>query len=72
MKRRYKAKITWETNPNEFLFNYLSFEDLVRLDSQKFPAIHNPEITYVCSGIGNIKYRKKLIKEMKQAKKQRV
>ena len=72
MKRRYKAKITWETNPNEFLFNYLSFEDLVRLDSQKFPAIHNPEITYVCSGIGNIKYSKKLIKEMKQAKKQRV
>lgn len=72
MKRRYKAKITWETNPNEFLFNYLSFEDLVKLDSQKYPAIHHPEITYVCSGIGNIKYRKKLIKEMKQAKKQRV
>lgn len=69
MKRRYKAKITWETNPNEFLFNYLSFEDFVKLDSQKFPAIHHPEITYVWSGIGNKKYRKKLIKEMNLRKK---
>ena len=68
MKRKYKAKITWGTSPNEFLFNHLSFEDLMTLDCQRFPAIHHPELMYVYSGIGNKKYRKKLIKEIKQAK----
>lgn len=73
MKKRYKADITWETNPNVFLFDHLSFEELVELDCQRFPAIHHPELnekTYRWSGIGNKKYRKKLINEMKRKKKQ--
>lgn len=71
MKRKYKADITWETNPNDF-FELLSFEDLVELDYQRFPAIHHPELINTCPWLSNRKYRKKLIKEMKQAKKQRV
>ncbi|MBR4765457.1 MAG: hypothetical protein IK085_01695 [Clostridia bacterium] len=73
MKKKYKADITWETNQNEFLLKNLSFEELVELDCQKFPAIHHPELNnkpFIFSGLVNKRYRKHLIKELKLKKKQ--
>ena len=61
MKKRYKADIIWKTNPNEILFEHLSFENLVEMDCQKFPTIHHPELSnkaYYWSRISNRKLRK--------------